>query len=110
MSTINVNDLKDRLQSTIDNINNSIRSNNFGTDTIDKLSKQKTILSNQINDISSKSVVNEEDEKNTTRLIAIAETKQLFSEPKGKSGNGIFIGILVVFTLAGIYYYYKNKE
>lgn len=108
MSTISVNDLTNRLQNTIDSINKSIRSNNYGTDTIDKLAKQKTILLNHIADLSVKDVINEEDEKNTTRLIAIAETKQQSAEPKGGSSNVVVLFVLIAFSFVALYYK-KNK-
>ena len=109
MADITVDGLKGRLQSAIDSINTSIRSNKFGTNTIDELNKQKQILSAHIDDISAKDSVNEDDEKNTTRLIAIASNKQLSAEPKSSSNNALLISVVIVFGIAAFMYYKKNN-
>ena len=107
MEEITVKNLTDKIQSSIKSIDTSIKSNKFGMRAISELTKQKSILANHINDLLDKGEVNEEDEKNTTRLIAIASTKQLSAEPKS-SDNGLIAAVVVLFAAVAIFYYFKK--
>jgi hypothetical protein len=106
---INKQDLIDKLQSAIDNINHSIKSTKLGINSINNLTQQKTILNDQIDSLKNKEVVNEDDLKTTTRIIAIATTKQLSSEPSKGLSSILFTGVIVAFIGFGIYYYIKKK-
>ena len=110
MSDININDLTNSAQSAIDNINASIKSNKYGLMTIHEMNKQKSILSKHIEDLSNKESVNEDDLKNTTRLVAIAATKQLTAQPKSKEGGLLLIGALAIVAAAATFYYSKKKN
>jgi len=111
MSDINVNDLTNSLQSTIKNIDASIKMNRYGIGTLNELTKQKSILSNHISDLNNKQEVNEEDEKNTTRLIAISSTKLFDAKPSSsKANNGLILGVVGVFSIVGLFYYFKNND
>jgi hypothetical protein len=67
-------------------------------------------LSSHINDLLSKDDVNEEDEKNTTRLIAISTNKQLTAHPKGNDTSLVIGGVVVILASVAIYYYYKKNK
>jgi hypothetical protein len=110
MADINLKDLTNNVQGAIVSINTSIKSNRFGSKTINELTKQKSILSSHISDLMAKGDLNEEDEKNTTRLIAIATSKKLTAQPKTNDNKALITGIVVIFSAVAIFYYFKKEQ
>lgn len=107
---VSVSELTSKLKSTIENINTSIKTNKFGTKVLDELSKQKSVLKSQIDSLISKGEsVNGEDELNSSRIIAIATSRQLSSMSE-KNDNTMIYAVISILTLAGIYYYYKHHK
>jgi hypothetical protein len=108
MTEITVDSLSSSISSQIDSINQYIKSNRLGLKAINELNKQKSILSSHVNDLLGKDDVSKEDEKNTTRLIAIATNKQLTAQPKGNDTSLVIGGVVIILASVAIYYYYKK--
>ena len=109
-SSLSQKDLESELQAQIDSLVAYIKSANISDDQKAQLSIQKSILQQELDALTNKVEITLEDEKNVTRIIAIAKSKQLAQNAiKDKTNITLYVGIAVV-LVAGIWYFSTRKN
>jgi len=99
------------LQSKIDELNSLIKKGDLGTNDINHIKVRKSNLSNQIKLLNAKGSASEEDQMNTSRLVAIsAASIHTLSDKRNQSGSGLTLLIISAISIGALLYYLKTKK